>query len=165
MTRSFWKANRVIAIILFLFSLAYICMAFEIPEFTLKTPIDSDLFPKVLGIMMLILAVLLYFEKEKNDSEIEEEEEDSTAVSIVEKWSAPKMQVGVITLMLFLYIIFFETIGFIVSTLLFLYLATFYFGYKKHVINVLVSILFTVSLYLILHVGLGIHLPKGLLPF
>ncbi|MCD8513499.1 MAG: hypothetical protein LRY63_09295 [Nitrincola sp.] len=56
--------NQLLAIILFVFSLGYLWMAFQIPVFPIPRPVDSDAFPKMLGACLLILSVFLFLEKE-----------------------------------------------------------------------------------------------------
>lgn len=71
----------------------------------------------------------------------------------------------VVFLFVFLYITFFESLGFILATVLFVFSSTWYLGYKKHLVNAIVSILFPVILYSIFVYMLQIRLPAGILPF
>ena len=71
------NTNQVLGLIIALVAVGYLVMAFQIPSFPLPRPIDSDLFPKVLGFTLLGLAVLLFLEKPKDQDvpdEIEPEE-------------------------------------------------------------------------------------------
>lgn len=149
--------NRLIAIILFFFSIGYVYIAFQIPAFTLRTPMDSDVFPKVLGIVMLFLAILLFFERDK---EVEVNEEKETVTMKMQK-----KQVFFTILGIALYIFMFEIMGFILSSVLFVISTTYYFGYRKLLINVVVAVTVIMVLYLGLTKGMNIHLPKGWVPF
>ena len=57
------NTNQWLALVLALVAAAYLAMAWQIPTFPLPRPVDSDLFPKVLGVSLLLLAALLFFEK------------------------------------------------------------------------------------------------------
>ena len=61
------RANRILAVIIAVFALWYLYEAFQIPRFPLPRPVDSDLFPKVLGLLLLGLAGLLFFVREAVD--------------------------------------------------------------------------------------------------
>jgi putative tricarboxylic transport membrane protein len=167
--------NRLIAIILFFFSIGYVYIAFQIPAFTLRTPMDSDVFPKVLGIVMLFLAILLFFERDK-EVEVDDEEiknvkgeiETGVHVNVEEETVTKKIQkkqVFFTILGIALYIFMFEIMGFILSSVLFVICTTYYFGYRKHLINVVVAVTVIMILYLGLTKGMNIHLPKGWVPF
>ncbi|WP_165763816.1 tripartite tricarboxylate transporter TctB family protein [Halalkalibacter urbisdiaboli] len=173
-----WHVNKKIAVILFIFSVAYLIIAFQIPSFSIPRPIDSDLFPKVLGMSMLVLSVLLFFEKkvepvvdmeeeEKTLEEVEEVEEAAESEDNTEEtgWKHPKMQVLITIVTLIVYIVLFEFLGFVLSTIGLLYFLTFYYGYTRHLINGIVTVSVSVGFYLIMTKGLNVYLPTGLLPF
>ena len=50
------NTNQWLALVLALVAAAYLAMAWQIPTFPLPRPVDSDLFPKVLGVSLLLLA-------------------------------------------------------------------------------------------------------------
>lgn len=54
------NTNQWLALVLALVAVAYLAMAWQIPTFPLPRPVDSDLFPKVLGVSLLLLAALLF---------------------------------------------------------------------------------------------------------
>ncbi|XQU08513.1 hypothetical protein P4544_00910 [Halomonas sp. LY9] len=54
------NVNQWLALVLALLAAAYLAMAWQIPTFPLPRPVDSDLFPKVLGVSLLLLATLLF---------------------------------------------------------------------------------------------------------
>ncbi|MFC5713120.1 tripartite tricarboxylate transporter TctB family protein [Thalassorhabdus alkalitolerans] len=184
------RANQVIAIILFILSIGYTFYAFQIPIYPIPRPVDADLFPKVLGFTMLFLSVLLFFEKDKGDIPQEETEdetqetkdlgkdgEDSVSDKTEENvttptqdqseswWMHPKVQVVVTITGVLLYIFLLELAGFVLTTMLFIFLMTLYYGYRKHLINFIVAISVSIGFYFILTRALGVFLPPGFLPF
>ena len=173
------NSNQVIAIILLIFSIFYLYQAYQIPNFMIPRPIDSDLFPKVLGLVMIVLAIFLFFTKYKEEAPALVDEETKETLEKIEKemekdndvdtsslplWRQPKVQVVITMISILIYIFIFEKAGFVLTTLLYTFAMTFYFGYKKHVINLLVSAFISMGFYFLLTKGLGVYLPKGILP-
>ncbi|WP_019156377.1 tripartite tricarboxylate transporter TctB family protein [Robertmurraya massiliosenegalensis] len=146
--------NQRIALILFLLAAGYLIVSYQLPSFP-YTPVDADVIPKGLGWLLIVLSVALYFSK---DSETEEQKS---------RRNIPKkelLMISAVFLMVFGYIALFEIMGFIVMTVLFIYFCTWFLGYKKHVINVIVSICFSLFMYAIFVYLLGIKLPQGIIP-
>lgn len=161
-----WHANQTIAVILFIFSIVYVMIAFQIPEFALPRPIDSDLFPKILGASMLILSILLFFERPMIESEADEDGAvENEREEVVLFWQQPKIQIIVTIVSLFIYIALFEIVGFVLMTFCLLVFLTFYYGYRRHLVNGIVALIVSVGFYLSLTKALGVYLPTGWLPF
>lgn len=130
-------------------------MSYKLPAYP-YVPVDADLVPKALGYIMVVLAVLLYFDKQ---SETNEEKE---------KRAIPKKEIGVLSVvafMIFCYIFLFELLGFVVVTALFLFICSRFLGYTNVKVNAIVSVLFPSLLYYLFHYLLQIRLPQGILPF
>jgi putative tricarboxylic transport membrane protein len=199
-----WTGNRLVALILFAYGLWYVYAAFQIPSYSIPRPVDSDVFPKILGFSLLVLSVLLFFEKGKTDGKKEvtelketeklkeakeamESEEHSDLIEkkgdeqvartvedakdgdnqeqeAVQKGKGPAVQVIVTVVSVALYIALFEVLGFVLCSFAFAFGMTYYFGFKRHLINGIVSLSVSLSFYVLLTTGLGVHLPQGLLP-
>ncbi|WP_202077349.1 tripartite tricarboxylate transporter TctB family protein [Caldalkalibacillus salinus] len=189
--------NRVMGIIFFLLSIAYLLYAFNIPQFNLTVPVDSDLFPKVLGFMLLVLSFALFFEKDRTEkatvslkedqgrpqtdqkiTESDQKSTDSTDEGVyqaqqknhidhdannesISRWQQPYMQVICTVLFTVLYIALFERLGFILSTGIFLFGTTYFFGYRRHLINLAVALSVSLIFYFVLTKALNIYLPQG----
>lgn len=145
--------NKLAASVLFLISVFYLFFAFRLPAYDL-VPVDSDAVPYVLGVLLLILSIVLFFEKDQGN------EGQESAIKLDK--NALKM-LGVITLFFILYAILFEVLGFMISSMLFIFISTFVLGYKRHIVNMIVSIMTPVVFYYIFEL-LQISLPKGILP-
>ncbi|ANU22181.1 tripartite tricarboxylate transporter TctB family protein [Planococcus donghaensis] len=146
--------NRRIALILFVIAAIYLFLSFQLPNYP-YAPVDADVIPKGLGILMIILSVALFFSKA-----IETEAEK-------EKRNIPKKELLVLLAvfaMIFLYILLFEIIGFVIMTAIFIFFCSWFLGYTKWKSNIIVSILFPLGMYVIFVFALGISLPKGILP-
>lgn len=151
--------NRVIAIFLFIMSIGYLWMAFQIPVFPIPRPVDSDAFPKLLGVVLMLLSVFLFFEKPAVPTG--DEEEPAKAPSFSRR---PDVQVAVTGLAVVVYAFSIEPLGFLLSSILLGFGLAFWYGYRKHLINLVTMVTIVLSLYLLLNKVMGIHLPQGILP-
>ncbi|MBU6079870.1 MULTISPECIES: tripartite tricarboxylate transporter TctB family protein [Allobacillus] len=149
------NVNQRIAIVLAVLSAFYLILSYQLPTYP-YIPVDADAIPKTLGWLLLALSVGLFFSKDRDS------EEQKAKRHIPKK---DVISLLVVFLFVFLYITFFESLGFILATVLFVFSSTWYLGYKKHLVNAIVSILFPVILYSIFVYMLQIRLPAGILPF
>lgn len=147
--------NQKVGLVLLVIGIVYLVLAYQIPSYP-YTEVDADAIPKVLGFLLIILSVFLFLSK---DSETEEQKE---------RRKIPKKEVGMllgVAGFILLYIMLLEVLGFIVVTALFIYFCSWFLGYKNHIANGLVSVLFPVILYLMFTELLKMNLPSGILPF
>ncbi|WP_442788840.1 tripartite tricarboxylate transporter TctB family protein [Halobacillus sp. HZG1] len=147
--------NQKVSIFLILFAAGYLYLSYNLKEYP-YVPVDSDFVPKILGYLLIILAVFLFFDK---SSETKEEKE---------KRQVPKKEMLVLLAvggMIFLYIFLLEILGFVLSSMLFIFACSWFLGYRKLVTTILVAVLFPLIMYLSFNYLLQIRLPQGLLPF
>ncbi|WP_211655219.1 tripartite tricarboxylate transporter TctB family protein [Planococcus alpniumensis] len=147
--------NRKLGLLIFIVAAVYLYLSFQLPSYE-YAPIDADVIPKGLGILLLVLSVFLFF------SRVVETDAEKA------KRDIPKKELGVIAAvfaMIFVYILLFETIGFIITTSLFIFFCSWFLGYRAWKTNILVSLLFPIVMYAIFVFALGIVLPRGILPF
>ncbi|KYG59775.1 tripartite tricarboxylate transporter TctB family protein [Planococcus maritimus] len=147
--------NRKLGLLLFIVAAVYLYLSFQLPNYE-YAPIDADVIPKGLGILLLVLSVFLFF------SRVVETDAEKA------KRDIPKKELGVIAAvfaMIFVYILLFEAIGFIITTSLFIFFCSWFLGYRAWKTNILVSLLFPIVMYAIFVFALGIVLPRGILPF
>lgn len=149
----FATTNKKISIILLFLAIFYLALSFRLPPYAF-VPVDSDVVPIGLGFLLIILSIVLYFSK---DQEKEGDEER------IPKSELPFI-LGIVGFII-AYIFFLEIIGFIVTTILFLFLCSLFLGYKRHVINGIVSITIPILIYLLFDSFLQVQLPQGILPF
>ncbi|MFD1173582.1 tripartite tricarboxylate transporter TctB family protein [Oceanobacillus picturae] len=147
--------NQRISLVLIVVGIGYLVLAFQLPSYA-YVPVDADIVPITLGILLILLASCLYFSK---DSETEEQKA---------RRKIPKKDIGVLLAVfsfIFVYILFLELMGFVLMTMLFIFFCSWFLGYKKHLSNALVSILFPLCMYGMFTEFLNISLPQGLWPF
>ncbi|WP_409525467.1 tripartite tricarboxylate transporter TctB family protein [Nitrincola sp. MINF-07-Sa-05] len=152
--------NQVLAIILGLFSIVYLWMAFQIPTFPIPRPVDSDAFPKALGAAILILSVFLFLEK-TGEKGVEVEETSHIGFS----FTSPYMQVVVTSVGVLAYAFLIEPLGFVLASSLLMFLLATYYGYRAWLVNLATTLGIVLSLYFVMTRAVGVHLPPGILPF
>jgi putative tricarboxylic transport membrane protein len=156
------SAHRLIAVIVAVLSLAYLYAAYQIPVFPIPRPVDSDAFPKLLGFLMLGLSVWLFFEKDGAAAEPEEASEPGAAQPTPwQRWQP----VIVSTVAIALYAGLLAPLGFVLASFALTAGLTWYFGYRRHIVNAVVALAVPLGLYLVMTRFMNIHLPSGLLPF
>ncbi|MFG6147821.1 tripartite tricarboxylate transporter TctB family protein [Halobacillus sp. B23F22_1] len=140
--------NQKVSLVLAAIALGYLYLSYNLKEYP-YVPVDSDLVPKVLGYILLALAIALFFDKSS-------------------KRVVPKKEVLVMAAvggMVFLYIFLFEILGFLITTFLFILACSTFLGYRKWGTSLVVSIVFPGALYYVFNYLLQIRLPQGILPF
>ncbi|MEN2466356.1 tripartite tricarboxylate transporter TctB family protein [Ornithinibacillus sp. FSL M8-0202] len=151
----FKSLNQRVSLVLLVLATLYLILAYQLPSFSYSI-VDADVVPKGLGFLLIALSIGLFFTK---DSETEEQKA---------RRNIPKKDIGVLLAVfafVFLYIFFLEILGFVVTTTIFVFGCSWFLGYKKHLTNGLVAILFPLFMYLLFTNFLKINLPQGILPF
>ena len=151
------SANRLIALVTGILSLAYLYGAYQIPVFPIPRPVDSDAFPKLLGFLMLGLSVWLFFERE---AQAPATEDDGDTRSAWVRWQP----VVVTSVAVAVYAGLLGWLGFVLASFLLTAGLTWYYGFRRHVINAVVALTVPLGLYLVMTRFMNIHLPAGLLP-
>lgn len=156
------NTNQWLAVVLALFAAAYLAMAWQVPTFPLPRPVDSDLFPKVLGAALLLLAVFLFFEKPSAIAGAEEiDQEASHGPLLLTPWA----RVIVTSLAIAAYALLLVPLGFVLASTLLCVGLTAYYGYRRHTINIATSLGVVLALYLTMTRVMDVYLPTGVLPF
>ncbi|WP_218314005.1 tripartite tricarboxylate transporter TctB family protein [Halomonas sp. 18071143] len=156
------NTNQWLALVLALFAAAYLAMAWQIPTFPLPRPVDSDLFPKVLGVTLLLLAGLLFFEKPVPLAGADEIDEEATNGPLL---LTPWARVVVTAVAIAAYAFLLVPLGFVLASTLLCTGLTAYYGYRRHGINLAASLGVVLALYITMTRIMDVYLPTGLLPF
>ncbi len=151
-------ANRLLALVTGILSLAYLYSAFHIPVFPIPRPVDSDAFPKLLGVLMLGLSVWLFFEK--TDAAPTEPDEEGAPHGWA-RWQP----VVVTAVAIAIYAGLLAPLGFVLSSFFLTAGLIWFFGYRRPVVTGLVALAVPLVLYVAMTRFMNIHLPPGLLPF
>jgi putative tricarboxylic transport membrane protein len=156
------NTNQWLSLVLALLAAAYLAMAWQIPTFPLPRPVDSDLFPKVLGITLLLLAGLLFFEKPVPLAGADEIDEEATNGPLL---FTPWARVVITAVAIAAYAFLLVPLGFVLASTLLCTGLTAYYGYRRHGINLAASLGVVLALYLTMTRVMDVYLPTGLLPF
>jgi len=159
--------NQILAIVIAIFAVVYLYGAYDIRTFPIPRPIDSDLIPKVLGFLMLGLAILLFFQKP--DAAEEAEPPDAPPAETLPWIERPKVQVVLTVVGIAAYAAFLRPLGFVLASALLVGGFSALYGFRRWGVNAAVAfaVAFAVPLflYLVLTRAMGINLPRGVLPF
>ena len=143
-------ANRIISVILLVFSIFVWLGANQFPASN-GQGLGPDFFPKITAIILGILATILFFKKEENEE----------SVFTFPRSAVPLFVGGLITLVLYVFLI--EFIGFTISTVLLTFSWMWLMGIRKWVTLIAASILISVGIGAVFEFLLSVPIPHGIL--
>ncbi|MCP1315737.1 MULTISPECIES: tripartite tricarboxylate transporter TctB family protein [unclassified Halomonas] len=156
------NTNQWLALVLALVAAAYIAMAWQIPTFPLPRPVDSDLFPKVLGFTLLLLSVFLFFEKPAPIAGADTIDPNAPRGPLL---FTPWARVIVTALAVAAYALLLVPLGFVLASTLLCVGLTTYYGYHRYFVTLATTLGVVLSLYLVMTRVMDVYLPTGVLPF
>lgn len=149
--------NAITGLVTIFIGLVYIIMSYLVPRARIGNPLDPIYFPSGLGVLMTLFGIILFIRSEKThmiDSLKELKNMSDTEKKV--------MRMIIITCTCgALYALIFEHAGFVISTIFFLLGILFMTNGKKIVTNLVVSVFFSVGIFILFNHGLGITLPKA----
>lgn len=152
-----FNANQIVALVLGVLSLAYLYAAYQIPTFPIPRPIDSDRLPKLLGFIMVGLAAWLFLERPEGAHGADSDDRQRALA----RW----MPVIVTSVAIAAYAALLQPLGFVLASFVLAAGLTWYYGYRRHLVNACVALAVPLVLYLVMTRLMTIHLPRGVLPF
>ena len=151
--------DRVIFVCTIVVAAVYLYATTLIPTLEIGDPLGPKAFPRLLGIAVLIAAGLLFLEMWKDRKAPVPRPDHSQSHDWRHLWV-----IASVTVWTGAYYVVFETLGYIVSTALYLLALMAWFNRGRWLANVLTSVLFGVLSY-VMFLKLDVNLPKGVLPF
>jgi putative tricarboxylic transport membrane protein len=152
--------DKIIFAVTLLLAAVYFYFTAQIPSLEIGDPLGPKAFPRLLGIGLLITSAVLFLEimrarkaPTRPDPTAEPEEPP--------QWPL----LGGVVVWTGAYFAAFTTLGFVLSTTLYLIVMTAWFNRGRWLMNVSTSVLFSVLIYLMFSKLLGVNLPQGWLPF
>jgi putative tricarboxylic transport membrane protein len=149
------RTNQRIALILAVIAGIYLFLSYNLPKYP-NAIIDADVVPIGLGYLLLFLAVLLFLDKTV-ETEAEKQKRKISKKNL--------LVLGAVFGFILIYISFLEIVGFLLMTSIFIFGCSLFLGYKKHITNGIVSIVFSFAIYALFNYLLRINLPSGIIPF
>ncbi|MBR7064551.1 MAG: tripartite tricarboxylate transporter TctB family protein [Treponema sp.] len=142
-----------------LVGIVYTVATFLLPEAALGRPNEPKIFPAILGILLCVLGFILlakefYAQKKSNEKNVKY------------SFGQSERQIAFTLLNGVLYAILFAPIGYVFSTIIFVLIELFIFdGFKIWKKGLLISVIFSLIIYIIFDRMLGIILPRSPLGF
>jgi putative tricarboxylic transport membrane protein len=157
------KEERIAAVIMAAFSLAYLIGAFMIPNPALKQQVGPSVFPKIVGALMLLLSIVYIVQQVLGKIK-----EDATRAEIIgaeEKveTKADLKTMGIMVGLMVVYALVFEPLGYAVSTFLVFVAGAFVLDRKHMVRDTIIAVIASFGLYAVFAYLLRVNLPPGLL--
>ena len=152
--------NRVLALVIAGGAAIYLYHAFQIPPFPIRRPVDSDLFPKLLGFLVLGLSVILFFEPPEKSASEEDFGGKGTRSDVLRGWA----YVAITALSVVVYAYAMPRLGFVLSSVAICLGLSWLYGFRRYLVSIPVSVGVPLVLYLVLTRLMGIFLPQGILP-
>jgi putative tricarboxylic transport membrane protein len=156
--------DRIILACTLVLAGVYFWATTQIPSLDLGDPLGPKAFPRMLGVLLLLGALMLFFEilrGRRNDKEPGVAGGSQSAA----QWAAHHWMVLAVAGWTALYFVAFEPLGYVLATAAYLLALTEYFNRGRRLMNVLTSTLFALGSYLMFTKLLGVNLPPGILPF
>jgi putative tricarboxylic transport membrane protein len=151
--------DMYLAIVIAAFSVVYLYLDFQLPNQASGDPIGPRLYPCLLGFGLLGAALLLI---------VETRSRRTLLTRVVPTVPQSKRNICVlfgVAAWTLIYYSAFQTIGYLVSTMCFIFVLLLYFNPRRHITNAAVAIGFSAFVYLLFTDFLAVDLPKGILPF
>ncbi|MGV8982331.1 tripartite tricarboxylate transporter TctB family protein [Clostridium sp.] len=151
--------DALVGIVVALGGVIYLIASYNIPRSTIGKPLSPSYFPFLLGGILVVLGILLFFRSdlEKTKQSIKEMKNMS------EKEKSNSKLIVITTVACIVYGIIFNTFGFVISTFIFIEFMLYLTNKKEMLKNTIVSICFSIVIYILFSTFLGIILPP--LPF
>lgn len=151
--------DALVGIVIALVGLIYGFAGFMLPRATVGVPFSPSYFPVILGGVLFALGVGLFLRSDMSRTK----ESLKALKNMSEKEKAYSKLITLTAVSCLLYAVIFEHLGFVISTFIFLE-AMMYLTNKKGIkINTIVSLCFSIIVYIIFSNFLGIMLPT--IPF
>jgi len=123
---------------------------------------SSVIYPMIVNTLMFIFSIGYFFQSAFGKNVEGEAPLEYRAVSYT-KGSKPLLKVVLIIISLVIWVSILEYVGFLLSSILFLFITTIIFGSRSYWKNILVSLVLPLSLYFLFRVLLNSALPDGIL--
>ena len=147
--------DRVIFVCTIIVAAVYLWATTLIPSLEIGDPLGPKAFPRLLGIILLLAAGMLYLEMWKD----RKARGSQPAAPLIVDWAVVKMIAGV-TVWTGLYYVAFQPLGYMIATAIYLLGLMAWFHPGKWLANVLTALLFAVGSY-VMFVKLDVNLPRG----
>ena len=151
--------DALVGIVVALGGLIYLLAAYNLPRSTVGAPLSPSYFPFILGGILVILGILLFLQSNLAQSK----ESLKDIKNMGEKEKANSKLIAITCVACIAYGVIFNTLGFVVSTFIFIEFMLYLTNKKEMLKNSIVSLCFSIGIYILFSNFLGIILPP--IPF
>lgn len=163
--QAFRFSPRTLGVTIALFAVGYLALAFNVPDYSaVEVPVQPNTLPRWLGLTLLVLAVMLFFQHDPRTEETPVEADEQPGERLG-RFDDVRVEVLVLLGSLAAYVLLFEPLGFILATAAYLAGSIWYLGYRRPLVVALIAIGVPFVLYASMTWGLDVVLPRGPLPF
>lgn len=174
---SFRFSQRKVAVAIAVLAVAYTVEAFRIPDFAaVEVPVESGTLPRGLGVVLLVLAVALFFQRpaaaqdegaqdEGGEAPAAPDTAPVTSARTLGRLADVRLELAVLVGSVCLYVAAFVPLGFLLATALYVFAVAWYLGFNRPWANAVTSVGVATSLYFVTSEVLDVALPAGPLPF
>jgi putative tricarboxylic transport membrane protein len=156
-------ADRVIFVCTLVLAAVYLYFTEQLPSLEIGDPLGPKAFPRLLGAGLVLTAIVMVFEMVRARKAAQAPDAAAAPADPVQRKAT--MVVAAAAVWTLLYFLVFETLGYVIATMLYLYPLMAYFNSGRQVMNALTAVLFSLGSYLMFVKILGVNLAPGLLPF
>jgi len=151
------KANfdALVGIVVAVCGLIYLLASYLLPRSTVGAALSPSYFPFLLGGVLTVLGVLLFLQSDMSSSK--QAIKDLKKMS--EKEKANTKLIAITCVASIMYGVIFNTLGFVISTFIFIEFMLYLTNRKEMLKNTIVSICFSIIIYILFSTFLGIILP------
>lgn len=152
-------AERVIFVCTLILAGVYFYATENLPSLEIGDPLGPKAFPRLLGIVLVITAVIHLFEFMRARK---------APLSGPKKDPVDRMSyivVGGMSLWTFIFFSVFEFLGYVLAGSIYLLVLMAIFNKGRWLMNVATAILFSIGSYILFTKGFGVNLARGILPF
>jgi putative tricarboxylic transport membrane protein len=157
------REERIASVVMTVFAAAYFAGTFFfIPHPTIRQQIGPDIFPKAVGILMLLVSVLYLIQQFRGIAK-EADEKRAAIIGAEEKveTKADVMTMGVILAIMFAYALLFDSLGYAITTFLAFFIGVIVLDRKHLLRDAFIALIASFGLYFIFSLLLRVQLPAG----
>jgi putative tricarboxylic transport membrane protein len=160
------NTNSIAGGILFVFAVIYTTLAFMIPASSFTTAVvGPSVFPIAIGVLLAItsLALLINGIIESRSERVMDTESIGNGVLYEPEENHEQSSINLLVIigLLFGYILLFFSLGYVLSTILFIFSTTVYLDRQNWIRNLIYSIVFPVVVFFLFNDVLSVYLPTG----
>jgi putative tricarboxylic transport membrane protein len=146
--------SKIASLFFLLIGMIYTIMSIQLPDASIGRPFTPKIFPTALGVLMIVLSLGLLVKAFRTKTKPgETAQQTGFDVENVK-------QIGLTAVCALLYAVLFTRLGYVISTMLFLEgLLCVFNGPAKWKQNTLISVIFSVAVYVLFYKLLNVYLP------